>query len=105
MDPKWKERILGLKHRYTDESESKEFVSLVDKMMGKCTIEVVKVLMKTFTSEPDYGIQESVVSVLASAQPEVYVQALLEELPRLSSEAPEWAETLVGREIHLRPSL
>lgn len=105
MDSKWGERISALKRRYTDEVEAKEFVSLVDEAVGKCTPEVVRVLMRTFTADEDYGIQESVVSALASAGPEVYLRALLEELPRLLEEAPKWAEVLIGREVEFNSLL
>jgi hypothetical protein len=104
MRTDWKDRILELKHR-TTEAEDEEFLALVDEVMGKCTPEVTKTLMQTFTGEEDYEVQESVISVLASAPPEVYQVALLAELPRLLGEAPEWAETLIGREVHSRPSL
>ncbi|MET0659679.1 MAG: hypothetical protein ABW110_16145 [Steroidobacteraceae bacterium] len=54
--------------------------------------------MKTFTSNPDHGwTQEGVYNVLSSAETGVYLQALLEELPRLVSEVPLWAEVLFVR--------
>ena len=104
MTPNWKDRILELKHR-TTEAEDAEFVTLVSEATGKCTYEIAKILMLTFTGDQDYGVQECVTSVLASAQSEVRARVLLEELPRLLEEAPKWAEDLVGEEVEFRPLL
>lgn len=104
MDRDWKERVLRLRHHST-EAEAREYVALVDQALGNCTSEVADVLLLTFTSEEDYGVQESVVSALGTAEPEVYHVALLKALPRLLREAPEWAEILVGREVHFAPFL
>lgn len=104
MRADWKTRILRLKHR-TTQADNKELVALVYEAAGECTPEVAKTLMQTFTGEEDYEVQESVASVLASASPEIYHAALLEELPRLLDEAPQWAEDLVGHEVEFRPLL
>jgi len=94
MDTAWKEQVLRL--AYSDSEQGNlEYVSLVDQVEGKVTLEIARVLMQTFSDEPDYGVQESVVRVLESANQEVYMQALLEELPRLLREAPQWADTLL----------
>jgi hypothetical protein len=61
--------------------------------------------MKTFSDTPDYGTQKRVVSTLATADDQIVTQAILEELPRLVKEAPEWAEALVGLEVDKRPEL
>ena len=102
MNPDWHKRVLELKHQETD-AEAREYVALVYQALWQVTPEVAKTLMATFIDEPDYGVQESVVSVLASAPPAIYQRALLEELPRLLKEAPEWADVLVGREVEHRP--
>lgn len=98
MDVDWKEKVLRLAYSGS-EKEEKEYVSLVDQAYGNVTLDIARVLMKTFSDEPDYGVQESVVRVLESANHEVYIQALLEELPRLLREAPQWAEALLGTSI------
>ena len=54
---------------------------------------------------PDYGTQERVESVLATAKAEDVTRGILEELPRLMAEAPEWAESLVGVEFDNRLEL
>jgi hypothetical protein len=58
---------------------------------------MAKTLMNTFNETDDYGTQEAVVNVLNSIETEIYYRALLEELPRLVDEAPEWAESLLLR--------
>ena len=94
MDKDWKERILTLRHRDTRAGDE-EFVYLVDQARGRCSPEVIDVLLRTFTNEPDYGVIESVVSVLASAEQQAYYRVLLEHLPRLRHEAPDHAIDLV----------
>ena len=61
--------------------------------------------MKTFLAKPDYGTQERVISAILSGSREIYIQAILEELPRLKSEASHWAETLLCSEIEHHPEL
>ena len=104
MDRKWTLRILKATLRENSDVEE-EFLSLVDEVEGYCTLEVARVLMKTFSDRADFGTQESVVSVLASTVDKDVTQAILEELPRLVCEAPEWAETLIGAEVDQRPEL
>jgi hypothetical protein len=104
MDNDWGKHILKLRYHPT-ESEAREYVTLVDQALGNCTSEVADVLFKTFTNEEDFGVQESVVSALGTAEPEVYVEALLKALPMLIYDAPKWADVLVGREVHFAPVL
>ena len=93
----WAEELLAVSER-SDENQLKLFRSLVDEVVGKCNIDVARTLMKTFTSNPDHSwTQEGVYNVLSSAETGVYLQALLEELPRLVSEVPLWAEVLFVR--------
>ena len=104
MNKDWKQRLLATAKR-RDEGQEDEFIQLVDQAKGQCTLEVARTLMKTFSDSPDYGTQERVVSVLASANERDVTTAILEELPRLLKEAPEWAENLVGPEVDNRPAL
>jgi len=103
-DKNWSNRILQLKYR-TDESQEREFVDLVYQAMNNCNLEMAKTLMKTFNDKNDYGVQEAVVNVLNSIETEIYYRALLEELPRLVDEAPEWAESIIAGEIDTNPDL
>jgi hypothetical protein len=104
MDSSWVTGILKAAKR-RDEDEQYEFLALVDEAFGNCTLDAIRVLMKTFTDDPDYGTQERVVSALATADDAVVTQAILEELPRLVKDAPEWAESLIGAEVDQRPRL
>lgn len=104
MDADWSHELLRASRR-RGEAEEQRFLALVDQAVGKCTLEVAKVLMKTFSDAPDFGTQERVCSALASARPEVQIRAMLEELPRLLLEAPQWAESLIGEEVEHRPAL
>ena len=94
----WKVKFLEAMRR-SSRSQEMEFLALVDQVASSCSIDVARVLMKSFSSRADYGTQERVVSVLASANRRDAITALLEELPRLILEAPDWAEDLVGQEI------
>lgn len=104
MDDNWIKKLLEASERLTPEQEQ-EFVNLVSEASGKCSLEVARVLMKTFCDKPDYGTQERVNSVLATADRSIVIQALLEELPRLIKEAPEWANCLVAQEVNFRIKL
>jgi hypothetical protein len=104
MDPAWENELLIASQR-RDQAEQQRFLTLVDQAFDRCTFTVAKALMKTFSGVPDFGAQERVCSVLASASPECAIRAKLEELPRLVIEAPEWAESLIGEEIEHRPEL
>lgn len=104
MDAHWATHLLRASQR-ADERQQHEFLALVDQAFGLRTLEVARILMQTFAAQPDYGTQERVISALATADNAIVTQALLEELPRLVQEAPEWAEVLVGLEVDKRPEL
>ena len=61
--------------------------------------EACRHLMRTFVTDEDYEVQESVISVLSTAKPQDRQLALLEELPRIMVEAPDHADALVENEI------
>lgn len=73
MDIDWADAVLSASQR-RDEAEEDCFLALVDQADGRCTLEVARVLMKTFSDVPDYGTQERVRSVLAGALPEVAIR-------------------------------
>ena len=98
MNSEWKIELLAAAKRSSEEQE-REFLKLVDQAYGNCSLDTARSLLKTYSAEPDYGTQERVEGVLATAQPEHVTRAILEELPRLMAEAPEWAESLVGVEV------
>jgi hypothetical protein len=104
MRETWASEVLEAAAR-KDSDEEVRFLSLVDEAAGQCTPEVVTILMRTFSGQPDFGTQERVCSVLATAEPALYVRALLNELPRLMAEAPEWADALVGEQVEHQPAL
>lgn len=103
MTGAWEARVLQLVYRNTYEQDL-EFVSLINEALDKCDLETCKILMKTFVTDDDFGVQESVVSVLSSAKIEDYQRALLEELPRMSIDAPEWSDALIERELKFHNS-
>jgi len=98
------ENILKYKERRNEEEEQK-FLELVDQIFGYVDQDAARVLMKTFLETPDYGTQESVIGALSSAESDIFIQALIEELPRLKKEAPRWIASLVCPEITHRFSL
>jgi hypothetical protein len=55
--------------------------------------------MQTYFDEPDFGVQEGVNRVLASASTEDFQRAFLEELPRMMKEASQWAEVFIETEV------
>lgn len=100
----WENQLLAASSRDSEQQEH-EFLSLVDEVANNVDLEIARVLMKTYLAKPDFGTQDSVESVLATGTPEIVVRAVLEEMPRLTSEAPEWAVTLLGQELEHRPAL
>ena len=95
MSPdEWHRGLRTFSARQTPE-QAANFIRLVDMVSGQVTPEIAKSLLSTFGSNPDFGTQERVCSVLAGAPTDVRVTAVLEELPRLIHEAPEWAEVLI----------
>lgn len=104
MNTEWEKKLLDAAKR-SSEAEEKEFLRLVDMAEGNCSLDAVRSLMKTFSDEPDYGTQERVESVLATAKVEDVTRGIIEELPRLMAEAPKWTESLVGVEVDNRLEL
>lgn len=91
--------------RNIDEVNDEKFWSLVDQAEGSCDKFVAKVLLSTFSDTlEDNGTQEAVIRALNSADARVRCEALLEELPRLKSEAPEWASILIYAEVKFHQS-
>jgi hypothetical protein len=90
----WSEQLLAASPRQTVEQE-RDFLALVDAVGGSVTPAIARVLMSTFSAAHDHGTQERVLSVLASAPTGMRVGAILDEMPRLVAEAPEWAEALL----------
>jgi hypothetical protein len=91
----WHRALRTSSARQTPDQEAK-FIRLVDLVSGQVTPEIAKSLLSTFRSNPDFGTQERVCSVLAGAPTDARVTAVLEELPRLIHVAPVWADVLMG---------
>lgn len=104
LNLEWASTLLKASARESLQQEQ-EFLRLVDEVDGKVTPEIAGTLFKTFSAQPDYGTQERVISVLASADDRIVTIALLSELPRLLAEAEEWAHALIGEEVEYRPEL
>lgn len=98
MDNDWKKRVLELRY-WKDKQEALEYASAVDEATYRCDLDTCRTLMKTFVTDEDYEVQESVISVLSSAKPQDRQLALLEELPRIMVDTPDHADDLVENEI------
>jgi hypothetical protein len=93
----WKKNLLVASIRDEDDEQSfHDFTDLVEILDGTEGIEALRVLMKTFSDKPDYGTQESVNTIFLNFPQQLYVQAVLEELPRLEIEANEWVDCLMA---------
>jgi hypothetical protein len=103
LDETWAKELLAASKRGSEERE-REFLLLVDRAMGRVSLMVAKALMATFSDEPDHGTQERVCSVLASGDHRIVAEAIVAELPRLLTQGPEWAESLLGEEVKFRPA-
>jgi hypothetical protein len=98
MDSDWKKRILELRY-WDDEEEAREYLELVGRAKYRCDLDTCRSLMKTFVTDEDFEVQESVISVLSTAKPQDRQLALVEELPRIMVDAPDHAADLVENEI------
>ena len=98
----WRERILAFNpgDPANTKEDAVEFVSLVYQMEGRCSSEVIDVLLQTLTDKSDYGTLEAVAAVLASADISLYVRQLVKNLDLLEADAPEWAVILFTDIIH-----
>lgn len=99
MDGKWEEQLLKASKGHGSKEDALRFAELLDRVPTKLDEHTAAVLMKTFSSEPDYGTQEEVVGILQEAPSTVRASVLLDELPRLMAHAREWAYELVGDEL------
>jgi len=104
MDINWHTEVLQASER-NSETQELRFLTLVEQARTNLNYKTLKTLLKTYNSKPDYGTQERVESILAEADSELLARVILEEMPRLISEAPEWAEVLLGQEIEHRSSI
>jgi hypothetical protein len=95
--------IIRLSKCETDEEE-KKFLDLLNEFQHKgIERSEAKLLMKTFQNGCITSIQESVIRVLTSGGDELYMDVMLEELPRISREAPEWLDALLATEVEHKP--
>ena len=94
--------ILELKER-KDEIDERKFLILVDQTFDCMDLNVARILMKTFLEKQDYGTQERVISAILRGGREIYIQVILEELPRLQVEAKRWIDILLCPEIEHHP--
>lgn len=104
MSIDWKQSILAASKRRAGKAAAARFAALVEEVGDRVNHEIAAILMKTFSSEPDYGTQEHVVGVLTDAPVTVRQSAILDELPRLVAGAREWAYDLLGSELRDNPS-
>ena len=74
-----------------DEAEVHRFTALTQVVSSseKCTLPVLKVLLESFTAEPDYEVLECAVSAMSCATDSLRQRAIIEALPRLWREARE----------------
>nr|CAP48625.1 putative integron gene cassette protein [uncultured bacterium] len=104
LDATWEKELLAASARLS-QAQEENFLDLVDAAEGRIDETIARVLLRTFSAKDDYGTQERVVSVLSTGADQVVIDAIVEEMPRLALEAPEWAQTLLGTEVEFRPDL
>lgn len=101
----WKKEILIASEERENEGQFNKFVDLVEMLDGKEGIEVLRVLMKTFSDKPDYGSQEYVNSIFLKFPEKLVIQAVLEELPRLEVESTEQLICVLSDRLHFSNEL
>jgi hypothetical protein len=104
MNKKWENAFLNCITRENSDQE-KEFLELLDTLPEDYfNYEIAQLLMKSFLAKEDYGVQERVISSLAGFDTIIRIRVLLEELPRLLKETPDWAAVLLGQEVDNNPN-
>jgi len=104
LDTTWEKELLAASARLS-QAQEETFLKLVDAAEGRIDDTIARVLLGTFSAREDYGTQERVVSVLSSGSDQTVIDAIVNEMPRLALEAPEWAQALLGTEVEFRPEL
>lgn len=82
--------------------QKRHLIALLDQSTSNLDNITLKRLLEIYTSALDWDIQERIESILSEVDKEMWVRVLLEEMPRLLSDAPEWAVSLLGEEIEHR---
>lgn len=90
---------LLLQPECTTADEEKQLLLQLDHVSKSLDHETLKALIKIYTSTLDWATQERIEAILSDADKEIWVKIVLEEIPRLLSDAPEWAVSLLGEEI------
>lgn len=94
-------RMLALAADRRNQAAFDELLRLVDGFAHKCDLDCARDLMKLFRDPVNYAdedhFNEHVISAIDTAGPEVWCQALLEELPRLLVDAPAIAYDFLNR--------
>lgn len=93
---KWREELLLARRHSSEDGGFEQFMKLAEESSGGGLYEA-KALASTITSVPeDNGEGEAVLALLAGFKPDIQVQAIIEEIPRLLAEhEDEWADSLV----------
>jgi hypothetical protein len=83
----WKSRLWSL-DRYENPEDSDVFENLLEEA-DHTDRRVLVELLKTFTNDDDYGVQESVFHVLEKFDPDMFAECLVEQFPDLQARSSE----------------
>ena len=87
---------------FNSTDQERHLIALLDQGTSSLDDIMLKALLKIYTSALDWETQERIENILSEVDKEMWVRILLEEMPRLLSDAPEWAASLLGEEIEHR---
>lgn len=77
------------------EDRFKRYIELLDSVNGDEGLEIARAIIRSMQAEQDYGAYQTTQSTLGKFPSEIYIKALISELPRLIQSNSEWAGELL----------
>ena len=87
---------------FNSTDQERQLIALLDQSTSNLDDIRLKALLEKYTVTLDWDTQERIENILSEVDKEMWVRIVLEEMPRLLSDAPEWAVSLLGEEIEHR---
>jgi len=87
---------------FNSTDQERQLIALLDQSTSNLDDIRLKALLEKYTLTLDWDTQERIENILSEVDKEMWVRIVLEEMPRLLSDAPEWSVSLLGEEIEHR---
>ncbi len=77
------------------ENRFNRYIELLDSLKGNEGLEIARVIIKSMQAEQDYGAYQTTQRTLGKFPSEIYIEAMILELPSLIANNSEWAGELL----------